>query len=429
MARGGIGPGAVGGQLRVGIDARLIDGVAGGVQQAIIGLAAGLGRLADGDEEYLFLTYAGHDAWLSPFLGPNTQTLECPAPPQITPTWRSRLSVLPMLRRAYGHAKVLLRPASLGVPQSDGLIERAGVQAMHFTTPMGFYTRVPTLYQPWDLQHRHLPQYFHPDDYARREIWYQALCEQARCVVVATSWAKSDLIAHYGLVAEKIQVVPVAPVVESYPAPTAEQIARLAEERRLPDRFIFYPAQSWAHKNHLMLLEALALLRDQGLVVNLVMSGARNHFYRRIEQRIRALELSPQVWHVGYIGPLELQCLYHLSRCLVFPSLFEGWGLPLTEAFWVGRPIGCSNVTSLPDLVGDAALLFDPERPDAIAAAIRRLWTDDQLCRELVARGKRRVEALSLERSARTVRAIYRRLAGRSLDADDQALLSAAPLV
>lgn len=421
--------GADTGHLRICIDARLVDGVAGGIQQGIVGLAAGLGRLTDGDEEYLFLTYADHDAWLRPYLGGNSRILEGPPAPQRSNRWKTYIASFPIARRIYGQAKVLLRRSSLAIPHSDGRIEQAGVQVMHFTTQRGFYTTIPTIYQPWDLQHRHLPHFFPPDDYATREIWYRGLCDQAECVIVASSWTKRDLIEQYGVPSEKVYIVPVAPVDDSYDTPTADQITAFSMKHRLPKRFIFYPAQTWAHKNHLALLDALALLRDQGMTVNLVLTGAINGFYRRIQQRIRTLDLTTQVWHIGYVSPLEIQYLYRLSRCLVFPSTFEGWGIPITEAFQMGCPVCCSNVTSLPAMVGDAAMIFHPDKPSEIAAAVRRLWTDDQLCRDLIARGKQRIHHLSLEHSALMVRAQYRRLAGRSLDDNERAILAAPPLV
>lgn len=415
--------------LRVCIDARLDNGTAGGVQQVVISLAAGLGRLRDGDEHYLFLTSAGSDEWLRPHLGGNAELLEGPPLVRRGRTWRSALATVPGVRTSYGYARLLLRSSALALPRSDGLVEAAGAHVLHFPTQLGFVTRLPTIYQPWDLQHRHLRHFFTPDEYVRRESWYRALCAQAACVIVATSWAKHDLMAQYGLDEAKIEIVPVPPVVEGYVPPTAEEVAQCARKHGLPGRFIFYPAQTWAHKNHLRLLEALALLRARGHVVNLVLTGASTNEFRRIEGRIDALGLRAQVRHLGYVSPLELQALYLLCRCLVFPSTFEGWGMPIAEAFRLGCPVACSNVTSLPELAGDAALIFDPYRPASIAEAVERLWVDDQLCRTLVARGKGRVASLSLERMARTVRAHYRRLGGRSLDADERALLAAAPLV
>src|SRR5262249_42109345 len=158
---------------------------------------------------------------------------------------------------------------------------------------------------------------------------------------------------------------------------------------------IFYPAITWPHKNHIALLKALAVLREKGTIIPLVASGHQQEFYRTIEQWIRQLHLQDQVRFVGFVDSIELQCLYRLCRGLAFPSKFEGWGLPVTEAFSLGVPVACSNVTSLPEVAGDAALLFDPDQPEQIADAVYKIWTDDTLRATLVQRGKDRSKLFS----------------------------------
>jgi len=193
---------------------------------------------------------------------------------------------------------------------------------------------------------------------------------------------------------------------------------------------MFYPAQTWAHKNHLGLLEALANLRDQRRIfVPLVCSGRLNDFFPQIKKRVRELKLAHQVRFLGFVDPLTLRCLYALSRCLVFSTKFEGLGMPVMEAFSAGVPVACSNVTCLPEQAGDAALIFDPDRPDRIADAIFRLWTDDALCKRLVERGRKRAANFTWDRTARMFRAHHRRIANRPLTDEDHALLSAPPLL
>jgi glycosyltransferase involved in cell wall biosynthesis len=159
------------------------------------------------------------------------------------------------------------------------------------------------------------------------------------------------------------------------------------------------------------------------LTVPLVCSGRLNEFIPIIKRHMKRLNLSRQVHFLGFVSPLELQCLYRLSSALVFPSKFEGWGMPITEAFLAGLPVACSNVTVLPELVGDAALLFNPDSPIEIADAIRRLWIDPALRETLIARGKLKAKSYSWDRTARVFRAHYRRIAGRALTDDDRALL------
>src|SRR5205823_759225 len=130
------------------------------------------------------------------------------------------------------------------------------------------------------------------------------------------------------------------------------QMDILRQRARIPMEYMLYPAHSWPHKNHLRLLEAMARLRDlSGVRVNLVCTGAMDGFFRTINARVRSLHLDNQVTFLGYVSPDELETLYRFARFLVFPSLFEGYGFPLTEALQAGLPIACSNVTSVPETV------------------------------------------------------------------------------
>jgi glycosyltransferase involved in cell wall biosynthesis len=410
--------------LRIGLDARLVSGMGGGVEQFVIGLASGLSKLTDGDEEYLFLAYADGDEWIRPYLSGPCRIL--PGPKIALKRWLA--SRLPVLLKAYQRLRPLWQAKHL--PRSDGTIEKAGVDIMHFTFQWAFITDVPSIYHPWDLQHLHLPQFFRSGERSAREKTYRAFCEQARMVSVGSVWSKRDLIRHYGLPEDKIQVVPGAPVLSAYPVPTANDLATTRQKFDLPETFVFYPAQTWAHKNHIGLLEALAILRNRyGLSVPLVSSGHLNDFFPKIEKRARALGLTDQVRFLGFVSPIALQCLYTLCRGMVFPSRFEGWGLPITEAFQAGAPVACSKVTSLPDLAGDAALLFNPDRPAEIAEAIRLLWTDEAFRQVLIERGRKRAACFSWDRTARIFRAHYRRIANRPMTQEDRDLLEAPPLL
>jgi glycosyltransferase involved in cell wall biosynthesis len=192
---------------------------------------------------------------------------------------------------------------------------------------------------------------------------------------------------------------------------------------RLPDLYVLYPAQTWPHKNHLGLIDGLHELRARGVKVPLVCTGQTNEFQGRIMQRVREFDMDDQVVWLGFVAAQALPAIYRRATAVVIPTKFEAASGPLWEAFEAGVPAACSNVTSLPEQAGDAALIFDPDRPSEIAGAVARLWTDADLRATLAARGRRRVESLSWERTARIFRAHYRRLAGRTLDDADRDLL------
>jgi len=203
-------------------------------------------------------------------------------------------------------------------------------------------------------------------------------------------------------------------------------VAQTRRKFALPERFLLFPAQTWPHKNHARLFEALAILRDvHGLAVDVVCSGHRLESRQpRLERLIARHRLGRRVRFTGFVTEAELASLYELSAGMVFPSTFEGWGLPVTEAFAAGRPVACSDIPVLRQVAGDAALYFDPHDPRSIATSLQALWTGPDLAADLVRRGGERVRQFSWERTARLLLAHYRRIAQRALSEEDMALLA-----
>jgi glycosyltransferase involved in cell wall biosynthesis len=420
--------------LRVCIDARLSGGH-GGVEQVVIGVAAALSKLDDGNEEYLFLVQPGADEWLRPHLAGNCRLLEPLKPPPRRGlarrlAWQVDARIPGLARRrlvpsteGYGPEQI----RDLGI--SDGTIEAAGVDLMHFMLTLGFLTDVPSIYQPHDLQHLHLPEFFTEREIERRELTYRTFCERASLVVVMTSWGRQDLVARYGVPAEKVAVVPWGSVLASYPTPSATDLEEIRTRMILPEKFLLFPGQTWRHKNHLGLLDALAVLRGvHGLEVTTICPGRQTEHLAAIQARASELGLSDSVRFPGFVTALELRSLYTLATALVFPSLFEGWGLPVSEALSIGLPVTCSAIPSLLDVAGDAALTFDPKNPEEIADCIRRIWVDGPLRESLAERGKKQSEKFTFDQTARLFRAHYRRLGGVRLSSEDRDLLASPPL-
>lgn len=441
--------------LTVGVDARLVSGEWGGVEQVVIGLAGAMSRFGGGfgdDERYLFLVNPGHAAWLDPYVFGPCSLLESEVNPEsgATPEAGTRMeSGAPSLRSAgrrsaagmaRGLVKAAIPPSTRaalrrrfapppGVPVSDGTIERAGVDVMHFPMQVGFLTDVPTIYAPHDLQHLHLPQFFTKAQIEERERRYRTLCDRAAVVTLMTTWGRDDIVARYGLAPEKVRVVPWAPTTEVYGKPSPDDLAAARTSLRLPDRFALYPAKAWPHKNHTRLVEALAILRRDGLDVPVILTGEQGGLEEPVLAHAESLGVGDLVRFVGFVTPGEMAALYRLAWIMVFPSLFEGWGLPIIEALAAGLPTAASNVTCLPALTAGSAVLFDPNDSVAIAEAVARVWQDEDLRARLAVDGHARAASFSWDRTARIFRACYRLVAGRDLSADDRALLDAPPLV
>lgn len=394
--------------MRVLINAQLSAGHHGGVEQVLIGLASGLAEVAQPGEEYLFLTEKGTDSWLRPYVRGACSIVQRRAEPHHR--IRRLLKRVPGVAQMY-RALRANSTAAAPVPGSGGIAERLQADVVHFPYQLAFVTSIPSIYQPWDLQHIHHPEFFTAEQRATRDHWYRTFCSQARVVSVATEFGKHDLVSHLQVTPEKIEVIPMAPVLTAYSEPSDAEVSAMRAKLALPEQFAYYPARTWPHKNHLALIQALALLRSRGSIRHAVFSGAETPHADVIRAEAKRLGVREQVSFLGFVSPAEVRCLYRLATCLVFPSRFEGFGLPVTEAFLSGLPVASSNASCLPETTAGAALLFDPDDTGAIAGAIERLSTDEALRRDLIARGHEVVANLSWRTTGARFRDLYRRLA------------------
>lgn len=419
--------------LSVAIDARLVPGFAGGVESVIQGLAGGLSQLETGNERFTFLAFEGESEWLRPqIFGPSELVLVPRQTRRGVQGAARRLvkAAFPRAGEAWANRPLAGLPGfRLRVPpQSDGLLEATGAGQVHFLRQSAVLTRLPSIYHPHDLQHLALPQFFSRRQRMQRDLWYRTFCEAASIVAVASAYTRRDVIDSYDLPPDKVAVVPLAPPTERFALPDANEARALLRRLGVADApFIFYPAQTWPHKNHAALLKAIRLLSDRGHPIRAVFSGHRNAHHASLVKLAKALSIDDQIDWVGHVSNPELMALYRTARAVVVPTLFEAASAPIWEAFLSGVPVACSNVTSLPEQVGDAALIFDPHDVSAVADAIERVWSDEDLRAELIRRGRANVGRLSWTRTARHFRALYRQIAGDELSAEDHLMLTEAP--
>lgn len=419
--------------LRVIIDATFRPEQAGGVGTYVGALIKALGELTDGDEEYVIVGPPEQDVWPKSILGPRQQVI--PEPKAVIPAPSGRRHVA---HRAVRFAKRLLHgPTSRdaralpeskkygGCRVSDGFYESLGGDLIHFPWQKFCVCAMPSVYNPHDLQHLHLPQLFSPSDIADRESVFSAACRFATRVIVVSEWTRNDFHRMYGLSNERMSVVPWGAPTASCDGSTVDQTARVQERLGLAGDFMLYPAACWKHKNHVRLLHALARVRDvHGKKLTLVCSGQQGAgAWDEIAATIHDLRLDDQVRFVGYIPHNELRSLYHAATFVIVPTLFEAFSGPVFEAWLDGAPVTCSNVTDLPEQVQDAALLFDPWDISAIADAILRMTSDATLRDQLRERGRARERQFSWDRTARAYRAVYRQVARRDLTMEDRELL------
>jgi len=157
---------------------------------------------------------------------------------------------------------------------------------------------------------------------------------------------------------------------------------------------MFYPANFWPHKNHSMLLTAygMFLAHNPHSPLDLVFTGALNGGEDAIKQAVSQMGLAKRVHFLGFVPQEELAAVWFGCEFLIFPSLYEGFGIPVLEAMSIGKPVLCSDRTSLPEVAGDAALYFDPRSPRALLECIEKITTDTSLRSALVEKGRSRAE-------------------------------------
>jgi glycosyltransferase involved in cell wall biosynthesis len=412
--------------LRVGIYAHVLPGRAGGVATFLGSLLRSLGQLGGDSERYTIIVESREQwDWLEPQLCANQDLV-------MRGRWQPSAK-RSLVRRALGPIRPAIR--YLGrlldsrvwpeVPMSDGFYESLGCEVVHFPTQAYVLCALPTVYNPHDLQHLHHPQFWTPQLISWRETIYPAGCHFAHTVVVGSEWVKDDVVLRYRVPPEKVQVIREAPPTESIRRPKEEHLAAVRTKYGLDRPFVFYPANTWSHKNHIRLLQAIANLRDKrGLHVHLVCTGARYEpHWPPIEACMERLGLRPQVKFLGFVPEEDLRAIFSLAHFLVLPTLFEANSLPIFEAWLEGVPVVCSDIPALREQVGDAGELFDPQSIESIANAIAQNYTDASAREGLRARGYQRLRQFSWERTAKTYRAVYRRAAGHSVTDEDRRLL------
>lgn len=301
------------------------------------------------------------------------------------------------------------------VPVSDGYVESQHFDVVHFPTQVAYLTELPTIYQPHDLQHLHYPQFFSKADFAQRERLYRAFCDRASYICVQAEWTRKDIVDQYKTAEEKVVVIPWGSVFDAYKDPSAEEMAATADKYDLPDCFFFYPAVTWPHKNHEVISRALHILKSEyGIAPHVCFTGQSTAHRRVLDALAKGLDVSGQLHFLGFVTPMELQAIFKSATAMIFPSKFEGFGLPILEAFHAGLPVLASNVTALPEVAQEGALYFDPNAPAELAALMKSILDEPELRQNLIRKGTLVLSRFSFRDTAAKLQALYERTAASS---------------
>ncbi len=298
------------------------------------------------------------------------------------------------------------------ISEIDAQLERAGIDLLIAPTPFSYEIPIKTPYLVFipDLMHRYYPNFPEYRLLTRisRDVVYGYYAANAVTNIVESEQGADDLHKFFAINRAKIEVIPMIPpnYVYDYRQMDLEAATAIVKKYNLPEKFLFYPAQFWYHKNHLRLIQALAIIKRKfGTKISLVLVGnAGGHFqknYQNVIAEIEKQQIKDQVIHLGYVSNQEIIALYKKSTALVFPSLIGPTSIPPLEAMVLGVPLACSHLFAAPQQIGEAGVLFNPFDVNEMAEKIYRLWQDDRLRAQLKKRGILRTAGLSPENYAR----------------------------
>jgi len=244
---------------------------------------------------------------------------------------------------------------------------------------------VPTIGVIHDLMHRYerqFPEVGDQKEFLKREFHYQKMCEWSKAILVDSELGRKQAEESYAMAKYKCHALPFITGVE------ANQNSNIREKYNLPEKYFFYPAQFWQHKNHIRLLKALSKVIQQYPEMQLVLVGSPKNGYDEVVDIIETLKLKNNVTILGLVPDDDMAGLYQNARALIMPTFFGPTNIPPLEAFALGCPVAVSNIYAMPELYQDAALYFDPNQVDEIVTIMMRLWEDNSLCDNLKSKGK-----------------------------------------
>lgn len=364
--------------MRIGINALyLLPGRVGGSEIYVRNLVRALPLVSPGDRFVIFANRESAGVFES--ISPDVEVVNCALNAASRPArilWEQ--FVLPFQVRK--HAIDILLSAGMTAP---------------------FICPAPSFVMIYDLQHVNLPQNFTRLQllFLRTIIYMSA--RTARGVLTLSEKSKFDIVRHYSIARERVFVTNLASDAGSFHTQSAADISAVRKKYKLPARFILYIASSLPHKNYPRLLEAFKLVKAKDAGIKLVLIGARESGHGEISAKIDGLGIKDDVVFSGWLPFEDIPLIYAASELFAFPSLHEGFGIPVLEAMASGVPVVCSAISPLTEVAGDAALLVDPLDTASMASGILSVLGDKTLRERLVRRGISRAREFSWEKTAK----------------------------
>lgn len=282
------------------------------------------------------------------------------------------------------------------------MIRKEKIDVMHAPVQLNtiFLKSIPIVTTLHDLQHYHFPEFFSDEVIAWREKTYKQVVRESRRIIVSYNHVKEDIVNYYKARPEIIDVCPVG--IDVPLALDNIMINSIVSRYQLPNNYLIYCANLWLHKNHISLINALKVIHDKYKIkISLVFTGKTDGDYKSqfefFKNEVNKLSLEDYVIFTGYIPEEDKLLILKNARLAVVPTLYEAGSFPLIEAMNYGIPVICSNVTSLPDQIGDKRFIFNPKDVNEIAKLAADILSDDKLILENKQNSARMVNGLRWE--------------------------------
>ena len=287
------------------------------------------------------------------------------------------------------------------------MLRRIGADLVHGPVFVGpLLTRCPFVITIHDLSFIRFPALFRPANRVYLTVLTRLSARRARRLIAVSAHAAAESTRLLGIPRDRVDVVYHGVNPSFRPLP-ADEVAAFRQRKGLPERFVLFVGTLEPRKNLVRLVEAFARIRDRDIA--LVLVGGKGWLYDELFARVEALGLDRDVFFPGYVMSDELPLWYNSATVFSYPSLYEGFGLPVLEAQACGTPVLTSNVSSLPEAAGDGALMVDPYDVEALTAGLNRLLAGETLRQELRERGLAHAGQFSWSRAAQETACVYRR--------------------
>ena len=314
------------------------------------------------------------------------------------------------VRSTLPHTPLIRIPLTLSAE-----LRRNPVDVLHvqFTAPP--FSPCPVVVSIHDLSFEHLPQTFKWRSRKQLRITVRRTARQASHVMALSEYARNDIVKTYQVSPDKISVIPLAAGNHFRPVRDEEELQRVRQTYGIEGEYMLSVGAIQPRKNLGRLVAAYSHLRGakpEGKLPKLVLAGKCAWLYDETLRAIEELELSDSIILTGYVPESDLPALYSGALCFIYPSYFEGFGLPPLEAMQCGVAVIVGDRTSLPEVVGDAGVLVDPFDVNALAAAIEKVISDSNLRAKLSVQGLARAKLFAWRETARQTLAVYQKAAG-----------------